>query len=390
MSAMRFTRIRLKNWRNFRKVDAVLASRMFVVGPNAVGKSNLLDVFRFLRDLTLDNGGLATAVRERGGIAKLRSLHARAETNIEIDVEVGNGSSGWRYVLAFNRRGRDDTVPEILQEAVYKIAENGEETPVMIPRPNSQDLQDPEQLRQTALQQVTQNRAFRDIHEFFSSVSYLHLVPQLIREEQSPRADKLGPDPFGRDLLDRIRNTTPKSRDARLKRIEEILSIAVPNLSDLELQIDTHGLPHLSAKFKHWRGQKAAQNETQFSDGTLRLIGLLWMLQEKTGPLLLEEPELSLHSALVKQLPAFIARAQRRAGGRQAIISTHSDEMMEDPGVAANEVLLVRQAREGSEVAIGADLDEIRDAMDAGLTAAEVVMPRTKTAQIDLFASETP
>ncbi|MDW8363215.1 MAG: hypothetical protein RMK74_12510 [Myxococcales bacterium] len=36
---MHFTRIALANWRNFRKVDVPLRQRMFVVGPNASGKS---------------------------------------------------------------------------------------------------------------------------------------------------------------------------------------------------------------------------------------------------------------------------------------------------------------------------------------------------------------
>jgi predicted ATPase len=112
------------------------------------------------------------------------------------------------------------------------------------------------------------------------------------------------------------------------------------------------------------------------------------MLQEKAGPLLLEEPELSLHSAIVRQLPPFIARAQRRAAGRQAIISTHSDDMMSDPGIAASEVLLVRPVEEGSEVILGAALADIASAMNAGLTAADVVMPKTRPEQIVLFATE--
>mgnify|MGYP002781015023 CR=1 FL=1 len=40
---MRFTRLQLKNWKNFRKVDVELQERVFIVGPNAGGKSNLLD-----------------------------------------------------------------------------------------------------------------------------------------------------------------------------------------------------------------------------------------------------------------------------------------------------------------------------------------------------------
>jgi predicted ATPase len=58
---MRFTRLALENWRNFRSVDVPLAQRVFVVGPNASGKSNLLDTIRFLRDVADRAGGLSRA-----------------------------------------------------------------------------------------------------------------------------------------------------------------------------------------------------------------------------------------------------------------------------------------------------------------------------------------
>lgn len=50
-TTLRFTRLRLENWRNFRQVDVELAGRVFLVGPNASGKSNFLDAFRFLHDI---------------------------------------------------------------------------------------------------------------------------------------------------------------------------------------------------------------------------------------------------------------------------------------------------------------------------------------------------
>ena len=48
---MQFSRIKLENWRNFSISEADLQTRAFIVGANASGKSNFLDVFRFLRDL---------------------------------------------------------------------------------------------------------------------------------------------------------------------------------------------------------------------------------------------------------------------------------------------------------------------------------------------------
>src|ERR1700675_138807 len=48
---LRLTRLKLTNWRNFQSAEVSLAKRAFFIGPNASGKSNLLDAIRFLRDL---------------------------------------------------------------------------------------------------------------------------------------------------------------------------------------------------------------------------------------------------------------------------------------------------------------------------------------------------
>ena len=53
---MKFNRLRLENWRNFLSVDVELQRRVFLVGPNAAGKSNILDAFRFLRDMSAPMG----------------------------------------------------------------------------------------------------------------------------------------------------------------------------------------------------------------------------------------------------------------------------------------------------------------------------------------------
>jgi predicted ATPase len=65
---MRMTHLKLSNWRNFKTVDVDVPTRLFVLGPNASGKSNLLDAVRFLRDLTVDGGGFQQAVKDRGGL----------------------------------------------------------------------------------------------------------------------------------------------------------------------------------------------------------------------------------------------------------------------------------------------------------------------------------
>jgi predicted ATPase len=76
--ALRITHLTLNNWRNFSRVDVDLAPRVFLVGPNASGKSNFLDAIRFLRDIVAVGGGFQAAVGapNRGGVARLRCLAA--------------------------------------------------------------------------------------------------------------------------------------------------------------------------------------------------------------------------------------------------------------------------------------------------------------------------
>lgn len=389
MNTFRFAEIELRNWKNFARVAVPLAGRAFIVGPNASGKSNFLDAFRFLRDLVLDGGGLAKAVELREGLSKVRSLFARGtSTEVMIRVRVMNAQEGWSYELAFTHRSSRDQSPIVKRERVDRIGADGSRTNVLN-RPDDPDRADPEQLTQTAIQQVNRNREFREMADFFRGILYLHLVPQLVREGQPPLASRIGADQFGRDLLDRIRTTSPRARESRLDRIQKVLEIVAAPLEDLTYKEDNHGRPHLQVKFRHWRPQGAYQNETQFSDGTLRLIGLLWALQEKAGPLLLEEPELSLHTAIVRKLAPFIHRAQVVGNGRQVILSTHSDDLLMDQGIAPEEVLLVQPSDEGSAVIVGASLSDVTRLMKSGIPAAEAVMPLSQTTQLELFDSAT-
>ena len=124
------------------------------------------------------------------------------------------------------------------------------------------------------------------------------------------------------------------------------------------------------------------------SDGTLRLLGFLWSVIEGDGPLLLEEPELSLHPEVVRHLPQLIARAQR-GSGRQIIMSTHSADLLQDTGIGMDEVLLLIPANEGTKVhTAGWDL-QIRRLLEAGLSMADAAIPYTRpenSEQLTMFA----
>lgn len=375
-SALRLTRLKVRNWRNFREVEVRLGKRAIFAGPNASGKSNLLDAIRFLRDLVKPvGGGLAAAVEERGGIPKLRSLYARGtRTDVVIDVDVGDDEDPlqWSYRLSFTRIGKDNfasVTEEIVKQDGKEISSQR--------RSNSDDQQ---KLGQTLIQQSAQNAHFRELVEFFESIRYLHIVPQIMRD--SRRALEKGEDPYGGDLLERINATPPKTRNARLRRISEALRIAVPQFVNLELEVDKRGSPHLNVLFKHWRPNPTTQNESQLSDGTLRLIGFLWSTSEREGPLLLEEPELSLHEDVARQLPAMIARMQRHSG-RQVLMTTHSQAIAGEAGIGTREVFLLQPGENGTTAEMAADNEDVMKLVEAGFTVGEAVMPMARPKNIN-------
>ncbi|MCI5142243.1 MAG: chromosome segregation protein SMC [Candidatus Electrothrix sp. ATG1] len=374
------SRLKLKNWRNFSGIDIPLRQRQFFVGPNASGKSNLLDVFRFLRDIAkYEGGGFQKAVKNRGGLSKLRCLAARRDSEITLEVELSETLDAdpiWRYALGIKQEGLDSRKLRLSFEKVWK------KNKLILDRPSKEDEQDPERLQQTFLEQINTNAAFREIARFFDAISYIHLVPQLLRHAEFIQGGIIEDDPFGQGLLLKIAKTDARTRTSRLNKIEEALKITVPQLQQLRFERDKDtGHPHLAALYTHWRPNAGWQQEDQFSDGTLRLIGLLWALLDSDSLLLLEEPELSLNSGIVQHLAPLIYRMQRQRK-RQVLISTHSESLLSDAGIDGREVLLLSPRDEGSSAEIAADVDDVRPLLEAGLSVGEVVLPKNKPQNI--------
>lgn len=386
---MFITQVKLKNWRNFKEVDIPLRDQTYLIGPNASGKSNLLDVFRFLRDVSKSaGGGLQKAVEERGGISKLRCLHARRDPEVRIEVHISelpdSESPKWHYILGFKLEGKGAQRPLVSKEQVWL---RDAKKPI-INRPNREDKSDPRRLTETYLEQVNSNGEFRDIVDFFSAITYLHLVPQLLKYGDKIGGNRLEDDPFGQGFLERIARCPQKTRDSRLKKIENTLKAAVPRLEQLKFEKDKiTGHPHLEARYEHHRPNAGWQREEQFSDGTLRLLGLLWSLLDGDSLLLLEEPELSLNDAIIEQIPTMIQSLQRKAKRRrQIMISTHSEALLRNPAIDGRGVLRLDPGDEGTKVRV-ADSKDLAY-LEAGLSVAEVLLPKVRpkgAEQLELF-----
>lgn len=375
------TRLQLKNWRNFRKANVPLSDTTYIMGPNASGKSNFLDVMRFLRDIAdPQGGGLNKALDIRGGFSKVRCLAARQKPDIGITVELAEAfdteTPRWRYELQIGQQSRGLFLPKVVREAVYDFVKKQ----YVLERPDQSDKEDPRLLTQTALEQLSLNRSFREIADFFSHVLYLHLVPQLLKFGNELAVKKMTNDPFGQGFLEKIANTSEKVRKSRLNRIEAILKRAIHGFSDLSFALDRAGQPHLQMRYMHWRPNGGYQTEEDFSDGTLRLIGLLWTLLENGSLILLEEPELSLHAAIVEKIPEMILRAResrKKGDSGQIIVSTHSEALLSSPVIYGQYLTIEPRLTEGEGSCINVPTENDTNALAAGMTPAEVLLPRT-------------
>ena len=387
---MVISRIKLKNWMNFTDAEVRLNRRAFLVGPNASGKSNFLDAIRFVRDIAGSDGSLDRALSRRGDITKIRSLAARRYPDVELSFDLSdNGTENptWTYVLAFRKQKGGKNATVISRETVFHRGEK------ILDRPDADDAKDEMRLTQTHLEQISANKEFRDIATFFSELRYIHLVPQIIRQPEVFFSGKAGSDEeaFGFRFLESIARTNKKTREARLRKIETALRYAVPQLKNLTLEKDDYGVPHLEAIYEHWRDNNAGrQREAQFSDGTIRLIGLLWSILDTNALLLLEEPELSLHTGIVRHLAPMMYRIGLQARVKpQILVSTHSPDLLSDTGIAAEEIVLFQPSSEGTQLTLASQIDEVRILLESGLSPGEVVIPRSapkESVQLGLFS----
>lgn len=373
------TRLILKNWRNFKEVDVQLGDRVFLIGPNAAGKSNFLEVFRFLRDIAKPDGGLQSALNDLGGLKKLRCLAARKKPDVEVEVHLAakrGDTPEWCYSLGLTQKQGEKAPPSLAFERItrrdgYKIE-----------RPDDGDKTDPERMTQTLLEQKFANAEFRDVARFLERVSYLHLVPQLVRHADKFVGPRFTGDPFGLQFMRRLSEFSKGSRTEMLHRVEQALRVAVPHFKKLRYVEDKRGNPHVEVLYDHWRAVGARQQEDQFSDGTIRMLGLFWALLEGDGLLLLEEPELSLNNEIVRQIPALMHELSSQTP-RQVMVTTHSYALLADEGIGLEEVLLLKPNPEGTQVRPANSLKAVKALVEGGLTVGEALLPMTNPPAAD-------
>lgn len=127
-----------------------------------------------------------------------------------------------------------------------------------------------------------------------------------------------------------------------IELIEEYLRLVVDGMVGIE-----------SRQISSWRAlffkQEAEEvgrirefDALMMSDGTLHALGVLIALFEGTETVGIEEPESGLHPAAAAVLMDALRDAAHR---RQVIVTTHSPDLLDVPGLGLSELLAVRSVR---------------------------------------------
>ena len=338
---MKLTHIAITNWRNFAHIEFDLSSRLFVVGPNSSGKTNLLGALRFLGDI--GRRGLVAASEDLGGpdryfrsgadsaafVATFNDTQNSTEFALFLRL-MSEGSESTKRASAADQTlsflmtdpltgGLNDrylNVHQTITAGGKKSAEEGECFPV-----------EDEEARRTRVCQT------------LASIRYIHPNPKKMLE----RADRYDPD-HGTGFFQHAGRFSDQQLDAVVERIRPIMAAAVPEVPNLSYQRMGLGTEVVFYSDTPEHGAKGVYSHEQFSEGTLRLLGMLFdlaTLPRATSIVLIEEPETFLQASVVRSLPSLLAEVAMNRDV-QMVISTHSPELIDSELVLPSQVLMLR------------------------------------------------
>lgn len=347
----------IRNFRSIAKTQLRLGDLTILVGPNGAGKSNVLDALRFVSEAVSITPMHALTLR--GGVGAVRRKALRGHPphfTIRLEIELPDQ----RYAIyAFTvgavskSKGefsisREKCVvfgPGALDRHEFEIAE-GKFTSA--PRGVEPRIA-PDRL---ALTVVSAKPEFGVLYDFLVGMRFYNLVPELMRKPQDPDPGMvLHRD--GANAAAVIREIV--GSDGSYQEVCNFLQSVIPGMREVE-RISSGTQETL--QFKQDVGDPSGQPLTflpaSVSDGTLRVLGVLLAIYQRSRPSVLgiEEPESTVHPAAAEVLFDAIRHGARWS---QVLVTTHSPELIEHKEVTIDQLRAV-EMHHGETVI--AELDE--------------------------------
>ena len=347
MEGKRFIRtIRLENILSYGPDTAELRLEPLnvLIGPNASGKSNLIDVLSILRAAPRN---LPEPIRRGGGTHEWlwKGRDQLGPASVDVTVEYPNGIMPLRYRLSFTEIRRrfelwDETVenekPQYghMDTFFYYRYQRGQ--PVLNVRAQTGNVTFKRYLQREDVHPEKSILAQRRDPDSYPELTYLAnqfeqiglyrewnlgpYAPHRLPQKADLPQDSLMEDGTNlglvlNDLMDR-----PPVRRELLDR----LRVFYPQVEDINTKL-TGGAIEVTF---HEKGLRHPVPAMKLSDGSLRYLSLLAVLCHPEPHLVtcIEEPELGLHPDIIPEIAELLIEASSRT---QIIVTTHSDVLVD-------------------------------------------------------------
>ena len=338
---MKLTHIAITNWRNFAHIEFDLSSRLFVVGPNSSGKTNLLGALRFLGDI--GRRGLVAASEDLGGPDRYFRSGADSAAFVATFNDTQN-STEFALFLRLMSAGPKSTKRSSDADQTFAFPM----TDPLTGEPNDRYLDVHQTITAGGKKPTDEGESFpvedeeaqrTRVRQTLAGIRYIHPNPKKMLE----RSDRYDPD-HGTGFFQHVGRFSDQQLDAVVDRIRPIMASVVPEIPNLSYQRVGLGTEVVFYSDTPVRGASGVYSHEQFSEGTLRLLGMLFdlaTLPRDTSVVLIEEPETFLQASVVRSLPSLLAEVAMNRDV-QMVISTHSPELIDSELVLPSQVLMLR------------------------------------------------
>lgn len=300
--------IYVSGFRSIRELPYLPVQNLNVlIGQNGAGKSNFIELFRFLNEII--NGRLQVYTAVKGGADKLLHYGSRETQLIHIELLVGNVTYQLELVPAEGDRliiRDEDVTPEGFDFGLHP-----DEKPVSRGSTESKLIKDDRPVSQLISSRLQDWRVYH-FHDTSAEAPVKKLADLNDVAYLRPDAGNLAA------FLYYLQQKSPRHYD----RIVSTIQLVLPFFKDFALRPNPYNEQKILLEWQD-TGSDMRFNAGDLSDGSLRFICLATLLLQPNLPslILLDEPELGLHPTALALLAGLLKKASART---QVIVSTQS------------------------------------------------------------------
>ncbi|HTB93320.1 MAG TPA: AAA family ATPase [Candidatus Sulfotelmatobacter sp.] len=304
-------KLTIKNFKSIREQTLALGKLNIFIGGNGAGKSNLIEVFRFLREIVNQNLSGYTGIK--GGANTLLYFGRKRSPGMSLSLEFGEGNTSNAYSVEL--LGTDEDRFIISNETTFYHERDKYQRAynhlVSFSEKESKLKSDSHISARQVMADLDSYRVYH-FHDTSDTAGVKGTGDLEDNRFLRPQAENLAAFLYWMQ----------QKQSDHFANIQDTLRQIAPFFEEFRLAPSKLNENKIRLEWKE-KGSEAYFNASSLSDGTLRFLCLTTLLLQPQLPavVLLDEPELGLHPAAITLLADLLSSAATRT---QVIVATQS------------------------------------------------------------------